>query len=105
MRRGQVRWVVGVDGRKTRPGVVITRDAVADRLRSVLVVPLTTTVRGLPSEVPLGPEHGLPKACVASLDNLSLVDADLLGDVISVLDAPTMAAVCEALAVAVECGS
>jgi mRNA interferase MazF len=101
--RGEVRWIVGHDDRKPRPGVVMTRNAIASRLRSVLVAPITSTVRGLPSEVPLGPEQGLPKVCVASLDNLSLVDVDVLGDVITQLDAATMAAMCAALAVAIDC--
>jgi mRNA interferase MazF len=101
--RGDVRWILGDEHRKPRPGVVMTRSVAAGRLRSVLVAPITSTVRGLPSEVPLGVDHGLPKSCVASLDNLSLVDVDVLGDVITRLDAATMAALCAALAVAVDC--
>jgi mRNA interferase MazF len=101
--RGDVRWINGDGIRKPRPGVVMTRDVVAGRLRSVLVAPLTSTIRNLPSEVPLGVEHGLPQPCVASLDNLSLVDVEVLGDLIARLDAATMAALCAALAVAVDC--
>ena len=101
--RGEVRWISSDEPRKGRPGVVMTRQAVAGRLRSVLVAPLTTHIRNLPSEVPLGPEHGLSKSCVASLDNLALVDVDLLGPVITELDASTMAALCAALAAAVDC--
>jgi mRNA interferase MazF len=101
--RGEVRWISSDEPHKGRPGIVMTRQAVAGRLRSVLVAPVTTQIRNLPSEVLLGPEHGLPKRCVASLDNLSLVDVDLLGAVIAELDAATMAALCTALATAVDC--
>lgn len=103
MNRGEVRWIASDDLNRGRPGVVMTRQAVAGRLRSVLVAPLTTQIRNLPSEVPLGREHGLPKPCVANLDNLALVDVDLLGPVIAELDAPTMASLCSALAAAVDC--
>ena len=105
MNRGEVRWIASDVPQKGRPGVVMTRQVVAGRLRSVLVAPVTTQIRNLPSEVPLGPEHGMPKRCVASLDNLTLVDVDLLGPVIIELDAPTMGALCEALAAAVDCVS
>jgi mRNA interferase MazF len=81
----------------------MTRQAVVGQLRSVLVAPVTTRVRNLPSEVALGPEHGMPKPCVANLDNLALVNTELLGAVICELDAPTMAEMCAALAVAVGC--
>lgn len=81
----------------------MTRQAVVGQLRSVLIAPITTRVRNLPSEVPLGPDQGLPKPCVANLDNLALVDADLLGAVICELDDQLMMALCEALAVAVGC--
>lgn len=101
MRRGEVRWADV--GTKTRPVVVLTRQAVVDRLRSIVVAPCTTTVRGLPSEVPLGPEDGLPKACVANLDNVSLVDLDAVGEVLATLDRPVMDQLCEALDFALGC--
>jgi mRNA interferase MazF len=90
-------------GTKTRPVVLLTRQAVIGRLRSVIVAPCTTTVRDLPSEVPLGPADGLPKPCVANLDNVTLVDAGTLGDLVAVLDAPVMARMCAALSAAVGC--
>src|SRR5437867_1398588 len=50
-------WWADLD--KVRPVVVVTRSPVAPRLRRVLVAPITTVVRGLPTEVPLGPEEGV----------------------------------------------
>ncbi len=102
VRRGQIRWLL-FDDAKARPGVVLTRDAVAGRLRSVMVAPVTSTIRDLPSEVRLGAEHGMPKACVINLDNVSLVDRSVLGEVLTQLDASMMRAVCDALAAAVGC--
>ena len=99
--RGEVRWADL--GTKTRPVVLLTRQAVVGRLRSVVVAPCTTTVRDLPSEVSLGPEDGLPKPCVVNLDNITLVEVEALGGLVTVLDPTVMARVCSAVNVALGC--
>ena len=71
---GQVWWA---DMDKVRPVVVLTRARVASRLTRVLVVPVTTTVRGLATEVALGPAEGVADS-VASLDNIQLLPTDHL---------------------------
>jgi len=101
VRRGDVRWADV--GTKTRPVVLLTRQAVIGRLRSVVVAPCTTSVRNLPSEVALGPEEGLPKPCVANLDNVTLVDVGALGDLITILDGPVMTQMCAAAGAALGC--
>jgi mRNA interferase MazF len=70
---GQVWWA---DLDKVRPVVVLTRARVAGRLRRVLVAPITTTVRALTTEVPVGPSEGVRKDSVANLDNIQLVPVD-----------------------------
>lgn len=72
---GQVWWV---DLDKIRPVVVLTRSTVAPRLRRVLVAPVTSVARGLPTEVTLGPDEGVREGSVASLDNTQLVSVDRL---------------------------
>ena len=72
---GQVWWA---DLDKVRPVVVLTRSRVAPRLARVLVAPITTTVRGLATEVALGPAEGVREGCVASLDNVQLIPVGLL---------------------------
>jgi mRNA interferase MazF len=49
-------------------------------LRRVLVVEVTTTVRGIPQEVPLGRREGLPRACVANLDALRTIPREYLDE-------------------------
>lgn len=68
MVRGEVWWADTPGG--DRPVLVLTRDPVADRIEGVVVAACTRTVRGLRSELSLGPEDGMPEACVASFDNL-----------------------------------
>jgi mRNA interferase MazF len=69
--RGAVYDVEFPGGR--RPGVVVTRDVAIPVLANVTVAEVTTTIRGIRSEVPLGTRHGLRRDCVASCDNLQTV--------------------------------
>lgn len=62
------------------PVCVLTRDAAIDVLASVACAPITRTVRGIRSEVELGPEHGLAEVCVISCDNVITVPIDDLDD-------------------------
>ena len=66
--RGEIWWAATSGG--DRPVLVMTRDPVADRLGAVVVAPCTRTIRGLMSELPLGPSDGLPETCVANFDTL-----------------------------------
>ena len=68
MRRGEV-WFASTGG-GDRPVLVMTRDPVADRIGGVVVAQLTTTVRGLSSELELDSSDGVNGRCVVSFDNL-----------------------------------
>ncbi len=59
---------------------VLTRDAAIDVLTSMTCAPITRTIRGIRSEVAIGPEQGLPEACVISCDNVITVPIDALDD-------------------------
>ena len=52
---------------KRRPVIVLTRDPLGRSLHSVLVAPVTSTVRGVSTEVPVGPADGVRIASVANL--------------------------------------
>jgi mRNA interferase MazF len=78
VRRGEVYWGdLGPDAGR-RPVVIITRNAAIPALRRVVTAPVTTNVRGLESEVRLGPEEGLRTDCAASCDNLITVPKTVL---------------------------
>lgn len=68
-RQGEVWWGESPDA-KGRPYLVVTRDQAIDVLRTVLVAPVTRTVRSIPTEVALGPDEGLLTACAATVDNV-----------------------------------
>jgi mRNA interferase MazF len=63
---------------KARPVVVLTRDAVRSAMRRVTVAPITTTVKGLSTEVPIGQLNGLDQDCVISCDNIITIDKGAL---------------------------
>lgn len=72
---GQVWWA---DLDTIRPVVILTRSPIAAHLHRVLVAPVTTTVRNIPTEVPLGTAEGLRDGSVANLDNAQLLPVELL---------------------------
>jgi mRNA interferase MazF len=72
---GQVWWA---DIDEIRPVVVLTRARVAPRLHRILVAPITSTMRGIPTEVALGAGEGVADGSVANLDNIQLVAVDRL---------------------------
>jgi mRNA interferase MazF len=101
LRRGDV-WLVDLD--KVRPAVVLTRDPLGRYLRAVLVGPVTSTVRGLSTEVRVGPDDGVRVESVVNLDNLQLVDRSRFLRRVGVARGTTMAAICTAVANAIDCG-
>lgn len=70
---------------KVRPVVVLTRELVRPVMSQVTVAPITTTVRGLSTEVPVGLANGLDHACVISCDNIVTVPKTALGQQIGYL--------------------
>ena len=88
---------------KPRPTVVMHRDFAGRSLRALLVAPLTTTIRDIPTAVRLGPADGVDRDCVAMLDGLTLLPKDRFVKRIGLLSAERMTQLCDALAIAVAC--
>jgi len=82
---------------------VLTRDEAVDRLNEVFIVLATTNIRGLPTEVELGPEDGMPRACVLNADHVASLPKGYLGDLVTTLDPQRLAEVCRALVQATGC--
>lgn len=102
MNRGEVWWFELPElGR--RPGCILTRPAAIPVLNAVLVVLATRTIRGLPTEVRLGPEDGMPSDCVLNFDNVLTVPKALLIERITRLPPARVAELCAALELAVGC--
>ena len=73
MNRGEVRWHTFKPPDKRRPVVVVTRQGALPYLSAVVVAPITSTVRNIPSEVYLDQADGVQHPCAANCDNLQTV--------------------------------
>jgi mRNA interferase MazF len=73
MQRGEVWWAELAGPASTRPVVLLSRNEAYAVRELVIVVPVTTRIRRIPSEVELGPGDGLPKRCAANLDTIITV--------------------------------
>ena len=101
MVRGEIWWASTPGG--DRPVLVLTRDPVADRIGAVVVAACTRTIRGLQSELALGPEDGMPEPCVATFDNVHTLRRDSFRHRITRLGPARMADACGVLARALGC--
>ena len=70
---------------KTRPALVLTRETARAAMTKVTVAPITSTIKGLSSEVRVGPDNGLDHDCVVSLDDVLTVPTDRLGRIVGYL--------------------
>jgi mRNA interferase MazF len=101
-RRGEV-WFAEVPGDKRRPVLVLTREPMGRLLHSVICAPITSTVRHLATEVPVGEEAGLANQSVANFDNTFLLSRTRLLRRLGRANNDTMHAACRALSIAVGC--
>jgi mRNA interferase MazF len=83
--------------------LILTRASAIVYLSRVTVAPITSTIRGVPSEVPLGPEDGMRQPCAVNLHNLLTIDQKGLGRRLARLNSRRMRKVCRALAFALGC--
>lgn len=100
--RGDI-WLADIAGDKVRPVLVMTRGALTRHLHSVIVAPVTSTIRGLPSEIALSDPEGLRLPSVANFDNVQLLSRTRLKRRIGSLSAAKLSEACRALRHAVEC--
>jgi mRNA interferase MazF len=70
---------------KARPVLVLTRDIVRPHMNTVTVAPITGTIRGLSTEMPVGAANGLDKPSVVACDHVTTIPANVLGSRIGLL--------------------
>jgi mRNA interferase MazF len=101
--RGEVwRYRFGAPDKK-RPVLVLSRQEVIGLLHTVMVAPITSTIRGAPSEVVVGESEGLRHESAVDLDHVQTVERARLEGYVGHLDPEKMRKVCRALAIAVGC--
>lgn len=80
-----MRAIASVQLDKRRPALILTRASALHLLTSVTVAPITSTIRGIPSEVAVGVRNGLDHDSVISCDNITTVRMSAVGDTIGLL--------------------
>jgi mRNA interferase MazF len=101
--RGDVRLYQFARPDKKRPVVVLTRDSAISYLSTVTVAPVTSTIRGVPSEVLLGEQDGMKAPCAVNLHNAVTVSQDRLGKRVAHLSFLRMSEICAALHFSLGC--
>lgn len=101
--RGDIRLYGFAAPDKSRPVVVLTRDSAIGYLTNVTVVPVTSTVRGVPSEVMLTEDDGMKMPCAVNLHNAVTVSQKRLGKRVTQLNSARMSEICSALRFAMGC--
>ena len=102
MKRGEIWWVEHPDAGR-RPACVLTRHAAIPVLNAVLVAPATRTIRGIPTEVTLSRDDGMPDDCALSFDSLTSVPKALLTTRITTIPDTRLPELCSALRAATGC--
>ena len=101
--RGDVRLYQFAAPDKKRPVVVLTRDSAVTYLSTVTVAPITSAIRGVPSEVVLNEEDGMRAPCAVNLHNAVTVSQQRLGKRVAQLGTQRMSEICSALRFSLGC--
>jgi mRNA interferase MazF len=93
MRRGEVWWAELPPPAGRRPVILLSRNDAYTVRELVTVAPVTTRMRGIPVEVPLGREDGLPRECAPNLDTITTVPKSVLRERLAVLSPARVGAI------------
>jgi mRNA interferase MazF len=85
MKRGEIRWYKFKSPDKKRPVVILTRNSILNYLGEVTVVPITSTIRDIPSEVLLSKDDDMRDDCAINCDHIQTVSKEKIGSLITTL--------------------
>jgi mRNA interferase MazF len=78
MKRGEIWWAKLAPPAGLRPVLLLSRDETYTVRSLVLIAPITTRIRHVPSEVLLGNSDGMPRECAANLDSITIIPKNFL---------------------------
>ncbi len=90
---------------KRRPVLVLSRQGVIPLIQTVMVAPITSAIRGIPSEVQVGIDEGLKHPSAVNLDHVQTVEKRKLRHYVGSLSSAKLEDVCRALIVATGCSA
>jgi len=96
-------WLMETPNRKRRPVLIVSRDDVIPVLNNIVVAPITSTVRDIPTCIPVGIDEGIDHDSVATFDNLAAVPKSVLTRRLGRLGAGGHRRICAALDALANC--
>jgi mRNA interferase MazF len=96
-------WLMETPNQKRRPVLVVSRDEVIPVLNNVVVAPVTSTLRDIPTCVRVGPDEGIDHDSVATFDNLAAVPKSVLTTRLGQLGSAGRRQICDALDAMANC--
>lgn len=96
-------WLVETPNQKRRPVLIVSRDEVIPVVNNVVVAPVTSTIRTIPTCIPVGPDEGIDHDSVATFDNLVAVPKSVLAIRLGALGIGGREQICTALAAMANC--
>jgi len=96
-------WLMETPNQKRRPVLVVSRDDVIPMLHNVVVAPVTSTIRNIPTCIPVGADEGIDHDSVATFDNLAAVPKSVLTTRLGRLGVGGRRQICAALEALADC--
>jgi mRNA interferase MazF len=96
-------WLMETPNQKRRPVLIVSRDEVIPVLNSVVVAPVTSTLREIPTCIRVGSDQGIDHDSVATFDNLAAVPKSVLTTRLGQLGGDGRRKICDALAALANC--
>ncbi|MEX1009317.1 MAG: type II toxin-antitoxin system PemK/MazF family toxin [Acidimicrobiia bacterium] len=96
-------WLMETPNQKRRPVLVVSRDEAIPVLNNVVVAPVTSTIRDIPTCIPVGPEEGIDHDSAATFDSLAAVPKSVLTTRLGELGVGGRRRICEALDAVANC--
>ena len=96
-------WLMETPNQKRRPVLVVSRNEVIPVLNNIIVAPLTSTIRPIPTCIPVGVDEGIDHDSVATFDNLAAVPKSVLTTRLGQLGVGGRQRICAALDAMANC--
>ena len=96
-------WLMETPNRKRRPVLIVSRDEVIPVLNNIVVAPVTSTLRDIPTCIHVGPDEGIDHESMATFDSLAAIPKSVLTRRLGELGVGGRRLICDALDALANC--
>jgi mRNA interferase MazF len=96
-------WLMETPNQKRRPVLIVSRNEVIPAVNNIIVAPITSTIRNIPTCIPVGADEGIDRDSVATFDNLAAIPKSVLTTRLGELGLDGRHQICEALDAIADC--